>query len=290
MIGVDWGISSMRAYRLHGGRVSDRREQPAGILTVPDGRFEQTLRECVGQWLADGEDRVLLSGMIGSRQGWRESRTVACPAGIADLATALTTVPFDGAAVRIVPGIATTDADGIPEFMRGEETQIMGTDIGTGVACLPGSHSKWATMAEGRIVAFATYMTGEAFAAIRDHTILSRQIRDRDAQPCDDVFDAGVARSAESGGLLHHLFGVRSLGLAGLMADAEAGLYLSGLMIGHEVRAALQSAGTVSVIGSPALSALYVRAIVACGGTARLADPDAAAPGLAMIGEQAAWN
>ncbi|SRR5579863_1571084 len=290
MIGVDWGISSMRAYRLHGGRVSDRREQPAGILTVPDGRFEQTLRECVGQWLADGEDRVLLSGMIGSRQGWRESRTVACPAGIADLAAALTTVPFDGAAVRIVPGIATTDADGIPEFMRGEETQIMGTDIGTGVACLPGSHSKWATMAEGRIVAFATYMTGEAFAAIRDHTILSRQIRDRDAQPCDDVFDAGVARSAESGGLLHHLFGVRSLGLAGLMADAEAGLYLSGLMIGHEVRAALQSAGTVSVIGSPALSALYVRAIVACGGTARLADPDAAAPGLAMIGEQAAWN
>jgi 2-dehydro-3-deoxygalactonokinase len=290
MIGVDWGISSMRAYRLHGGRVSDRREQPAGILTVPDGRFEQTLRECVGQWLADGEDRVLLSGMIGSRQGWRESRTVACPAGIADLAAALTTVPFDGAAVRIVPGIATTDADGIPEFMRGEETQIMGTDIGTGVACLPGSHSKWATMAEGRIVAFATYMTGEAFAAIRDHTILSRQIRDRDAQPCDDVFDAGVARSAESGGLLHHLFGVRSLGIAGLMADAEAGLYLSGLMIGHEVRAALQSAGTVSVIGSPALSALYVRAIVACGGTARLADPDAAAPGLAMIGEQAAWN
>jgi 2-dehydro-3-deoxygalactonokinase len=290
MIGVDWGISSMRAYRLRDGRVAGRREQPAGILRVSDGRFAEMLRECVGHWLSDGEDRVLLSGMIGSRQGWRESKTVACPAGVPDLAGALTMVPFDGAAVRIVPGVATADADGIPEFMRGEETQIIGAEIGTGVACLPGSHSKWATMVKGRIVAFTTYMTGEAFAAIRDHTILSRQIRDRDAQPCDDVFDAGVARSADPGGLLHHLFGVRSLGLADLMADAEAGQYLSGLVIGHEVRAALRPGGTVSVIGSPALSALYVRAIVACGGSARLADPDAAALGLSMIGEQAVWS
>lgn len=290
MIGVDWGISSMRAYRLRDGRVAERREQPAGILTVSGGNFAEMLRECVGQWVSDGEDHVLLSGMIGSRQGWRESRTVACPAGIADLAGALTTVPFDGAAVRIVPGVATADADGIPEFMRGEETQIIGAEIGTGVACLPGSHSKWATIVDGRIVAFTTYMTGETFAAVRDHTILSRQTRDRDARPCDDVFDAGVARSGEPGGLLHHLFGVRSLGLADLMADAEAGLYLSGLMIGHEVRAALRPGSTVSVIGAPALSALYARAIVACGGSARLADPDAGARGLGMIGERAIWN
>jgi 2-dehydro-3-deoxygalactonokinase len=290
MIGVDWGISSMRAYRLRDGRISERRDQPAGILAVADGHFAEQLRECVGDWLSDGEDRVLLSGMIGSRQGWRESRTVACPAGIADLAGALITVPFDGAAVRIVPGVAAADADDIPEFMRGEETQVIGAEIGTGVVCLPGSHSKWATVVDGRIVAFATYLTGEAFAAIRDHTILSRQTRDRDARPCDDVFDAGVARSAEPGGLLHHLFGVRSLGLAGLMADEEAGLYLSGLMIGHEVRAAVQPGTTVSVIGAPALSALYVRAIAACGGVARLGHPDAAALGLGMIGARAEWS
>src|ERR1700721_2666008 len=104
MIGVDWGISSMRAYRLQDGRVSDRRERPAGILAVSDGRFAEMLRESVGDGMSDGEDRVLLSGMIGSRQGWSESRTITCPAGIADLASALTTVPFDGAAVRVVPG------------------------------------------------------------------------------------------------------------------------------------------------------------------------------------------
>jgi 2-dehydro-3-deoxygalactonokinase len=295
MIGVDWGISSLRAYRLHDGRIIARREQGAGILTASGGQFAEMLREVVGEWLSDGEDRVLLSGMIGSRQGWKESGTVACPAGITDIADALTAVPFGEAAVRLVPGVTGADDAGIPEIMRGEETQIIGARIETGVACLPGSHSKWASVAGGRIVGFRTYLSGEAFAAIRDHTILARQIRandthPRDAPPCDAVFDAGVSRSAEPGGLLHHLFGVRSLGLAGLMADEEAGVYLSGLVIGHEVRAALSPGETVWVIGSPSLSALYARAITACGGTARLADADAAALGLGMIAGRATWS
>jgi 2-dehydro-3-deoxygalactonokinase len=295
MIGVDWGISSLRAYRLDDGRIVARREQSGGILTVSGGQFAEMLREVVGEWLSDGEDRVLLSGMIGSRQGWKESGTVACPAGITDLADALTAVPFGEAAVRIVPGVTGADDAGIPEIMRGEETQIIGARIETGVACLPGSHSKWAIVAGGRIVGFRTYLSGEVFAAIRDHTILARQIRAndshrRDAPPCDAVFDAGVSRSAEPGGLLHHLFGVRSLGLAGLMADEEAGVYLSGLVIGHEVRAALSPGETVWVIGSPSLSALYARAITACGGTAHLADADAAALGLGMIAGRATWS
>jgi 2-dehydro-3-deoxygalactonokinase len=296
MIGVDWGISSLRAYRLRDGRVVARRERSAGILTVSGGRFAETLHEVVGEWLSDGEDRVLLSGMIGSRQGWKESGTVACPAGLTDLAGALSTVPFGEAAVRIVPGVAGADDAGIPEIMRGEETQIIGAGLGTGVACLPGSHSKWARVADGRIAGFTTYLSGETFAAIRDHTILARQIHAddghrRDVPPCDaPAFDAGVARSAEPGGLLHHLFGVRSLGLAGLMADGEAALYLSGLVIGHEVRAALSPGETVWVIGSPSLSALYTRAITACGGTARLADADAAALGLGMIAGRATWS
>jgi len=133
MIGVDWGISSVRAYRLCDGRVTDRREQAAGILAVSDGRFAEMLGELVAPWLSDGEERVLLSGMIGSRQGWKESGTVPCPAGITDLARALTPVPFAGAAVRIVPGVASADEAGTPEFMRGEETQIVGAAIlGTG--------------------------------------------------------------------------------------------------------------------------------------------------------------
>jgi 2-dehydro-3-deoxygalactonokinase len=288
MIGVDWGISSVRAYRLQEHHVLERREEPKGILTVRDGRFDEALRALVSPWLADGEDHVLLSGMIGSRNGWREAGTISCPAGITAIAKSLTNVPFEGAQVFLVPGVADADAAGTPEFMRGEETQIIGADIGTGVACLPGSHSKWARVVRGKITEFATYVTGEAFAAFRDQTILARQMRGRAVG--DDAFDAGVARSADAGGLLHHLFGVRSMGLANRLKDADAASYLSGIMIGHEVRDALRSADTVCVIGSATLSSRYARAITACGGASRMGDTDSAARGLAMIGDRVTWT
>ena len=76
--------------------------------------------------LQAGETRILLSGMIGSRQGWRESQALQCPAGVENLARALTPVPFDGATIVIVPGLTCRDANGVAEFMRGEETQIVG--------------------------------------------------------------------------------------------------------------------------------------------------------------------
>ncbi len=102
-----------------------------------------------------------------------------------------------------------------------------------------------------------------------------------------------MARSAEAGGLLHHLFGVRTLGLAGALAEAEAASYLSGLLIGHEVRAALAEAPAgrvIPVIGTTALAAQYGRAIAACGGLAEPIEGEPAARGLALIGELASWS
>ena len=120
MIGIDWGTSSFRAFRLaDDGAVLERRSAPRGILSVADGNFADVVLEFAGDWLKAGEARILLSGMIGSRQGWRESQALPCPAGVDDLARALTPVPFDGAKVFIVPGVTAKDAQGIPEFMRG---------------------------------------------------------------------------------------------------------------------------------------------------------------------------
>ena len=167
-----------------------------------------------------------------------------------------------------------------------------------GIACLPGTHSKWVRVEGGRIVGFTTHMTGEAFAALRGHTILGRMMRDG---PTDGApFEAGLARSAEPGGLLHHLFGVRALGLANRLEEADAPAYLSGILIGHEVRAALARPcntsapaardTVVQVIGTPELTALYARAIAACGGYAERHDGEAAARGLALIAEHAQWT
>ena len=80
MIGVDWGTTSFRAFRIAtDGTIRDRRTALRGLLNVPDNRFADTLREEIGPWLAAGEDHVLLSGMIGSRQGWKEAPYLPCP-------------------------------------------------------------------------------------------------------------------------------------------------------------------------------------------------------------------
>ncbi len=291
MIGVDWGTSSFRAFRLRDGQVVDRRETAGGVLRVADGRFEEALRAAVGSWLDDGERHILLCGMIGSRQGWQEARYVACPVGATDIANALSSVSFDGAQVLLAPGLSDVDVSGVPDVMRSEEMQILGAGIDHGIACLPGTHSKWCRIADRRIMGFTTYMTGEFFAALRDHTVLSRLMRDGGAGPAvPAAFDAGVARSAEPGGLLHHAFGVRTLGLAQRLSETEGASYLSGLLIGHEVRTALTGGALVRVIGTTSLSSLYARAIVACGGLAEIGDEDAAAHGLALIGARAAWK
>jgi 2-dehydro-3-deoxygalactonokinase len=133
-------------------------------------------------------------------------------------------------------------------------------------------------------------MTGEVFAALRGHTILGRMMRD--GPSADAAFDAGVRRSADAGGLLHHIFGVRAEGLAGRLPDQDSPAYLSGILIGHEVRAAL--AGTegavVHLIGASDLTALYARVIGACGGQPERHDAEAAALGLARIGGLATWD
>ena len=126
MIGIDWGTTSFRAYRLDGLRVMDRLALPLGILAVPAGGFADALQGAIAPWLVAGERRVLMSGMVGSRQGWVEAPYLPCPAAAADLANAAVRVPFDGAEVLLVPGLSCADSAGVPEVMRGEEVQTVG--------------------------------------------------------------------------------------------------------------------------------------------------------------------
>lgn len=291
MIGVDWGTTSLRAYRMdEAGLVLDRHASGNGILNVTNGDFAGTLRAAIAAWLALGERRVLLSGMIGSRQGWIEAPYLPCPAGAAEIGAALVRVPFEGAEVLLVPGLTDADPSGTPEVMRGEETQIIGVlgATASATACLPGSHSKWAQVTDRRVAWFRTYFSGEAFAAMRSATILGRMMTDG---PTDlAAFDRGLARAGDPGHLLHHLFGVRTLGLFHRLREDESGSYLSGLLIGHEVRAALSSGATVHLIGAAPLCALYARAITRLGATPVIEDSDAAARGLHSIGISAPWT
>lgn len=292
MVGVDWGTSNFRAFRLApGGQITACRSSPRGILHVQDGQFEAVLDQEISDWLDDGETQVMLCGMVGSRQGWLEVAYLPCPAGISDLVDATVQVPFSRAQVRLVPGVVSLDENGVPEMLRGEETGTIGlleSCGGDALVCFPGSHSKWVHLRGGKISGFKTHVTGELFAAVRECTILGRTMTNAETT-ISEAFERGVSRSAEPGGLLHHLFGVRTLTLAHQIEEDAAASYLSGLLIGHEVRSGLQARGMVHVVGSALLCSLYARVIEICGGHAKIVGSTAAARGLAAIGARLKW-
>jgi 2-dehydro-3-deoxygalactonokinase len=296
VIAVDWGTSNFRAFRIDAeGAVVARCSSPQGILRVGEGNFEQALRAEVGAWLQEGEKHILLCGMIGSRQGWVEAEYLQCPVGLEELVASVVRVPFLGAEVLLIRGVMGPvmgkGAAKTPELMRGEETAAMGIldDSGAGLVCFPGTHSKWIQLSDRKIVSFTTSMTGDVYSALSKCTILERTMTSG-AVTEEAAFRDGVNRSADSGGLLHHLFGVRTLVLMGQLKEEASASYLSGLLIGHEVRAAMPTGARVVLVGAAQLCGLYAQAIEACGGRATLADEDAAALGLAAIGRRLGWT
>jgi 2-dehydro-3-deoxygalactonokinase len=225
-----------------------------------------------------------MSGMIGSRQGWKEVPYLACPVDLDALAAGCGEIAWARGRAFIVPGVSCRDPDGVPDVMRGEETQIFGAldELGeSAVVCLPGTHSKYVRMRERRIVDFTTHMTGEVFGVLWRHSILGR-LGGTETIDDDRAFDAGVDCSADGQGLLHHLFGVRSRGLFEEVPASGLASYLSGLLIGHEIRAATPAV-PVAVIGSADLTRLYCRAFARCGLSARPIRGEPAARGLWTI-------
>lgn len=288
MIAVDWGGSSLRAYRLDaGGRIIEHRRSNDGAL-ASHGRFSQVLGGLIEGW---SEGLVVLSGMIGARGGWIEMPYIDCPAGIGALAAGMRRLdadaPLAGHALWCVPGMADRGREAV-DVMRGEETQIAGLldtlGPGTHHLCLPGTHSKWVTIRDGRVVRIHTALTGELYGLLRRHSLVGALMDGGDNDAFEpSAFDAGLARSAHAGGLLHHLFGVRAAGLAGLYGDGLAS-YLSGLLVGHELRGGLAvdraHPGLVHVVGSERLIEVYTRALAALGFEVRHHPEELAARGL----------
>ncbi len=287
MIAVDWGTSSLRIYRLdESGAIRARREAPAGIMNVAAGGFAATLEAQLGDWIDDTP--IVMSGMIGSRQGWHEVPYAECPAGAADLARLMQKIEWgEGRRAWIVPGLSCRDDAGVPDVMRGEETQIIGAIAAlpdaVATICLPGTHSKWVRWQGGGIAGFATAMTGEVFAVLRRHSILGRLMAEGSDAHDQAAFAAGLRRAGEAGGLLHHVFGVRTRGLFGEVGESALPAYLSGILIGHEIAALAPKEQIVHLIGAAGLVALYREALAASGRDSRIIDSDCVARGLFLL-------
>ena len=261
-IAVDWGTTNRRAWRIAGGTVGEEFEDSRGVLSVGKDEFPGAVAE-IRQRL--GDHPLLMAGMVGSNRGWVEAPYVPCPAGLDDVAAAVQWA--EAGRTAIVPGLST---QGPPDVMRGEEVQILGAIAaglmpGDSTMCHPGTHNKWARVTGGQVAGFRTVMTGEIFNLLKEHSILADLLDGE--MTAGEHFRQGVERGLSGKALTAELFSVRAAVLLGARARADAGDFLSGLLIGADLAAMLADApaGAIYVMGRPELTALYSAALQVAG-------------------------
>ena len=272
-IAGDWGTSNLRLFLCDAqGVAQDHRSGPGAAQA--DGRFADIFSTLTSQWTEQhGRLPAVLCGMVGSTIGWAQAPYVPCPTEPQQIVDAC--VPLDGGRIQIIPGLSCRSRFHSPDVMRGEETQILGAlrlheklRRGRWILCLPGTHTKWAVVEDGRVHDFFTALTGELFAVLRDHSILVRGPQGTDAAAEKKAFEQGVADSAgfPEAQILHRLFECRSRQLHGEFPAHASASYLSGMLIASDVYNALRAlsdaaiARTVVLIGAPHLTQRYATA------------------------------
>jgi 2-dehydro-3-deoxygalactonokinase len=259
-IAVDWGTTNRRAYLVNSsGKCADEFEDGNGALSVPSGRFADSVAEIRARL---GDLPMLLAGMVGSNRGWVEAPYARCPAGLKELAGQLVWADDYSA---IVPGVAYV-GDGRADVMRGEEVQLLGA-MSAGMippeclVCHPGTHNKWVRVEGGCIAEFRTVMTGELFNLLKNHSILADLLKEP-AEP-NHAFLAGVRHALETADLTSELFAIRARVLLGEGRREDAAPYASGLLIGSDVRVGLSGSNDrqAIVMGRPELTRLYAAAV-----------------------------
>jgi len=303
LIALDWGSTSARAYLMSDeSEVIGQRQVPLGILNVKDRDFEGALIELCGPWLLVRADTpIVAAGMIGSRQGWLEVPYVQCPVGLNQLAVGMKSVELaKQRKLWIVPGVSTAPGDMPPDVMRGEEAQIYGAltiaerTEGSGLFVLPGTHSKWVRVEDGQIVWFKTFMTGELFSVLSQHSIIGKLMAEG-GLPDPEAFERAVDHAhRDPFGLSSQLFSARTLPLFDKLPATSIADYLSGLLIGHEIYTAERAMTAmnpqhdgVTLVGEVALVRNYQRALTLLGWSSTAAPAFPAASGLWRIADRA---
>lgn len=282
-VGVNWGSTNFRAYLIGpDGAVLEDYAAPAGIVSLDRAGMAATMDALAARWPNSGP--IYASGMIGSNVGWADVPYAQAPAGCADLAAAAVSTTIGNVPVHIVPGITCRRSfDGEPDILRGEEIELMGLAALRAVdgwVALPGTHTKWARVEQGRVIDFFTSMSGEIFDRLTAKGLLASIVA---GEAVDGAIflkgvAAGRARQLSLGTLL---FGARAQVVRGALAKVDAASYIRGLLIGSEIADAMAVYPTVGeavipLIGNRALCHLYASALAAAGMTSELIDSRAA--------------
>ena len=282
-LSCDWGTSS---FRLKLVRIADL--HIVGEVSSNDGiaatfsKYKALVTQCdtvrqsfylsvIARQLAVLEHRlqkpldgmpVVLSGMASSTIGMFNMPYGSLPFSLdgAGLAThniaANETFPHD---VLIISGVCSKD-----DVMRGEETQLIGClsgedAVGECLYIFPGTHSKHILVKNNKAVSFTTYMTGEFFALLSTKSILSNAVALNGNSDLGS-FRNGVADAAGSN-LLHTAFLTRTNDLFGKLTKEENYNYLSGVLIGTELKALKGVSASITLCSSGNLLNYYCAAL-----------------------------
>ena len=274
-IAADWGTTHIRAWAIgEEDNVLAFRESNEGMKNLQQNQFEPVLLKLIESWLDDTKvTTVIACGMVGSKQGWVETPYLKTPCvPIDNQQLAIATTKDNRIKVNFVPGVMQNN---LADIMRGEETQIAGfinknPDF-NGVVCLPGTHTKWVNVKEGQITSFKTFMTGELFGVISNHTLIRHSISIKGWNQAG--FEAGIHEGFNNpGSIASDLFSLRAESIVNDLDRDQARSTLSGLLLGVELNGAqtFWENSNVIIIGSQLLSNNYLQGLKILGGQSQL--------------------
>lgn len=301
LVAVDWGTTHLRIWTLDAnGAVLAERRSDEGMGATARDRFEAVLERHLADLAVTPDIPVVMCGMVGSRQGWAEAGYLPIPVSLAEIPGRAVRVAASRRDVRILPGLSKS-GPAAPDVMRSEETQLLGIDHLSPVAethprvvCMPGTHSKWVSMTGSTVTDFASFMTGDLYAAAANHSVLRHSLTAGPVDPQSAAFREAVRASLDSpADLLARLFSIRPAGLLRDLAPVEARARLSGYLIGQEIAGALARfdiPDEIDLVGGSLSGALYVEALAAAGIACTVHDGEAAAIAGLAHAAKAIWG
>jgi 2-dehydro-3-deoxygalactonokinase len=279
-ISCDWGTSALRLRIIDADKMSLLAEtaNEQGILSVFNLWKESSKSACerpafyqsvLLTAIREIEEKVdfsleemplIVSGMASSSIGMMELPYIEIPfsTDAHDLYTETIQATSDFRhRMLIVSGVRTSN-----DVMRGEETQLIGClddNSDDQLFIFPVTHSKHISVKKEEVVDFTTFMTGEFFELLSKKSILSNTVEEGENISEGnnlESFEKGVADASHMN-LLHSSFLVRTNTLLNKLSKQENYFYLSGVVIGTELKYLPAIKTTLTVVSDPLLAKLY---------------------------------
>ena len=159
--------------------------------------------------------------------------------------------------IYLISGVRSQD-----DVMRGEETQLVGlhqeSDHRDIIYLLPGTHSKHIYVENNRVMGFHTFLTGELFDIICQNSLLRESVRKSPYNSTvNEAFISGIKQSSNNR-FLNDLFRIRTSDLFKERSKEENYYFLSGLLIGQELKHLKNHPADRIILGASGdLAALY---------------------------------